>query len=415
MNKLYYRDPYIKEFTTYIEEIVEKDKRYHIVLNKTAFFPGGGGQFSDIGYIDGKKVIEVYEDNKKIYHVIEEQIKEMNNNIKCKIDWEKRFDGMQQHLAQHVLSGCFFKEFGQNTVSFHMGKESSTVDIRGKLDEKKVAKIELMANEVISKNLKVRFFMPTRDELNNINLRRSLPTTDEDISILEIEDLDINACCGVHPKSTLELQAIKIVSYRKNKDCTRIEFLAGKRAINNMISMGKINKSICEELTCGEGDLLSTIRNIKQKNDCLLEENREVKIALNRYIKKELRNRIVKIKDINTLSMIYNDDKIIVNNDVIKYRGELKDIVLLLNELLEYEKMVILLGNKQGERGNLVFMKSKDIDLVDIKLIFKKSIDMINGKGGGSMYLVQGSGKSEKIEETIQFSKETLNLIINNI
>ena len=414
MSRLYYEEPYLKEFVANIQEVIEKDNKFHILLDRTAFFPGGGGQFSDRGYIGDIKVIDVYEHDEKIYHVIEEKIHK-SQNVKCKIDWKRRFDGMQQHLAQHVLSGCFFKELNQNTVSFHMGKESSTLDIRGELDEKNIEFIERIANDIIHKNLAVKFFIPTKDELKNIKLRRETPITDKDISVLEIENLDINACCGVHPRKTLELQLIKIASWKKNKDCTRIEFLAGKRAIDKIFISDKINKNICNELTCGIEDVLCTIKNIKEKNNLLVEENRKGKNILNKYIKNELLNNIKKINDVAILDIIYSGKKIMIDKQKIDYNGELKDIILLLNELLVHEKIIILLGSKNGKTGNLVFMKSKDIDHIDINSVFKKSIEIIGGKGGGNKYLIQGSGRSSEIEKSIELAKGELNIIINSI
>ena len=414
MNRLYYKEPYLKEFMANVKEIIEKDNKFHIVLDRTAFFPGGGGQFSDRGYIEDIEVIDVYEYGENIYHVLEEKIYKLQN-LKCEIDWKRRFDGMQQHLAQHVLSGCFFKELNQNTASFHMGKEISTIDIRGNVDEKKAELIEKMANYIIYQNLGVKFFIPKKEELKKIKLRRDIPATDKDISVLEIEDLDINACCGVHPRKTLELQFIKIISCKKNKDCTRIEFLAGKRAVDNILMSDKIKKNICNELTCGIEDALCTIKNIKEKNNLLVEENRKGKSILNKYIKNELLNNIKKINDVALLDIIYNGKTIIIGKERIDYNGELKDIISLLNELIIQDKLIIFLGSKQREKGNLIFMKSKDIDYIDINLIFKKSIELIDGKGGGNKYLIQGSGKSDKIEKSIEVAKEYLNLIINNI
>ena len=144
MEKLYYKDQYIKDFTAEIEEIIPKDGKYHIVLDKTAFFPGGGGQQCDLGTIDVHEVIDVYEENSKVYHVVEKKPIKIHK-VKCSIDWNRREDGMNQHFAQHVLSGCFYTKFKANTVCVHFGKDISTVDIEGFLTQEQIREVEAYA------------------------------------------------------------------------------------------------------------------------------------------------------------------------------------------------------------------------------------------------------------------------------
>ena len=165
MEKLYYIDQYIKEFTAEIVEALEVNNQFHVLLDKTAFFPGGGGQFCDLGKIDVHPVIDVYEKENKVYHVLEKKPIKIHK-VKCEIDWSRREDGMHQHFAQHVLSGCFYTLFKLNTVSFHLGKESSTVDIQGILTEDQIRKAEQFANEMISNDIKL--------ELNTSNLAKEL-------------------------------------------------------------------------------------------------------------------------------------------------------------------------------------------------------------------------------------------------
>ena len=198
MEKLYYENQYIKDFVAEIEEIKEENGRFHIVLDKTAFFPGGGGQGSDRGKIDNYQVIDVYEKEGIVYHVTEKKPVKIHR-VKCSIDWNRRFDGMQQHLAQHVLSGCFYTLFNANTVSIHLGEKISTVDIEGSLTEMQIREAEKLANEKIGEAISVEVLIPSKKELKKLKIRRALPNTDDEIRILKIGDLDINACCGVHP------------------------------------------------------------------------------------------------------------------------------------------------------------------------------------------------------------------------
>ena len=300
MEKLYYLDRYIKEFTAEVVEVKEIDGMYHVALDKSAFFPGGGGQPGDTGFIESSKVIDVYEDNGVVYHVLEKKPLKIHR-VKCKIDWEKRYDGMQQHLGQHVLSGCFYSLFNANTVSFHMGSESSTVDIEGFLEEDKIREAERFANEIINQNIEVEFFTPSKSELKKIKIRRALPKTDDAITIVKIGDLDINACCGVHPKSTLDLRMIKIKRWEKHKGATRIEFLAGKRAIDDSLRRDSIIATICKSMKCGESEILNIISKSAEEIREYQNENRMLKLELSKYEIKEMIESADKIGDISMI------------------------------------------------------------------------------------------------------------------
>ena len=198
MRKIYYEDQYKKEFVAEVESIEEIHGKYHVRLNETAFFPGGGGQQSDLGFIENIPVIDVYEKSGEVYHVLDKKLIKIHR-VRCSIDWARRLDGMQHHLGQHVLSGCFYQLFNANTVSVHVGKEIATVDIQGILTEEQIRQAEIKANDCIRENIKVEMLTPTKSELKKIKVRRDLPNTDEEIRIVKIGDLDINACCGVHP------------------------------------------------------------------------------------------------------------------------------------------------------------------------------------------------------------------------
>lgn len=385
MDRLFYKNQYLKEFDAKVIEVKEFENKYHIVLDRTAFFPGGGGQQCDLGHIDFKEVLDVYEKNKKIYHVVTEVIK-VGSIVKCKIDWDRREDGMHQHLGQHVLSGCFFKLFNANTVSIHLGKEISTVDIIGQLDEEEVRKAEILANEVIRKGLGVNFLVPSKEELKTMNLRRDLPNTEEDIRVVEIEDLDINACCGVHPSKTSDLRMIKIKRFEKNKGNTRIEFLAGKRAIDDSLNKDKVIRDICNYLSSNEDEALNGIRNLRASLEEIKIEKKKLEEELLEY---EANSLLVEI-DINNKSRIIN--KIFIDKSV-EYASK------LANKLSEKDNVICLFAIKNKDKANIVLSSSKSIENINMGQIFKEFANIINGKGGGSKTLAQGIGELDRIEE----------------
>ncbi|MGG7099138.1 alanyl-tRNA editing protein [Clostridium sardiniense] len=380
MEKLYYIDQYIKEFTAEIEEIIEKDDRFHVILDKTAFFPGGGGQPCDLGFIGEHEVLDVYEEAGKVYHVVSRKPIKIHK-VKCKIDWERRFDYMQQHLAQHTLSGCFFKLFNHNTAGIHLGKEISTIDIVGEITEEQIREAEKYANKVINENLKVEFLFPEKRELKKMGLRRDLPKTNEKIRIVKIEDLDINACCGVHPSRTIELQAIKLGRYEKHKGNTRIEYLAGNRAINDSFKKDEFSRKICRFLSCSEDEAINSINNLNNELKIANSKNKELTIEISEYKSKELIENSDKISDVSVIREIYD-------NEDVKYVSK------IATKLTEMGKVITLMAVKNNDKVNLIFAASKNIKNADMNNLLKDSISLIDGRGGGSKILAQGGGKN---------------------
>lgn len=391
MKKLYYEDQYLKEFTAEIIGVIEKNNLYYVSLDKTAFFPGGGGQHCDLGYIDNHKVIDIVEENGEIYHVTQTKPIKIHR-VNCKIDWDRRLDGMQQHLGQHVLSGCFFKLFNANTVSIHLGNEISTVDIQGYLDEESIRKAERMANEIIYQNISVNFLTPSKKELKKLNLRRDLPNTNEQIRVVQIGDLDINACCGVHPSRTLDLQAIKIKRWEKHKGATRIEYLAGKRAIEDYFKKDDFRNQICKFLNCGEQDAINSVNKLSNELKACKDENRQIKIEISDYQIKDMIMSAENLGDISVITKIYES-------------GDLKHISKIAEKIVLNDNMIVLLGVKNEEKANLIFAASKNINSISMSDLLKDAITLIDGRGGGSNFLAQGGGKnSSNLQGVIDYA-----------
>lgn len=387
MEKLYYIDQYIREFTADIIEIKEVDSKFHVKLDKTAFFPGGGGQFNDLGYIDVHKVIDVYEDKGYVYHIVEKKPIKLKK-VKCSIDWDRREDGMNQHFGQHVLSGCFFKLFNANTVGFHLGREVSTVDIEGILDEETVRKVEYYANEMIKENIPVEILTPTRKEVKKMGLRRDLPKTNEQIRVVKIGDLDINACCGIHQKSTLDLRMIKIKRFEKCRNATRIEYLAGKRAIDYSLEKDRQLTQICKYLKCSDIDAINGIKNLNERLQEVQSINKKIEEEIAKYQVKDKIEKSERIKEVAIIKDVYI-------NENIKY------ISKLVSKLVENDNVVSLNAIKDGEKVNFIFASSKNLKNINMNDLLKDSIKLVDGRGGGSPVLAQGGGKDNGNVESV--------------
>ncbi|MGL6106305.1 alanyl-tRNA editing protein [Romboutsia sp.] len=380
MEKLYYKDQYIKDFTAEIVEIAEKDGKFHILLDKTAFFPGGGGQFCDLGTIDVHNVVNVYEENGNVYHVVEKKPIKIHK-VKCSIEWERREDGMHQHFGQHILSGCFYTKFKANTVAFHLGKDISTVDIQGILTIEQIREIELYANDIIGQNIALETLTPTKKDLKKIWIRRDLPDTSEEIRIVKIVDLDSNACCGVHPKSTLDIRMIKIKRWEKHKNTTRIEFLAGKRAIDYTLKRDLCLADICRYLSCGEEEAIKGIKNLHEKVESTLSSNRKLEDEVASYEIKDMIKNAGKIKNLSVVVKIYINEN-------------LKYVSKIASKISEEENAVALIGVKYDDKVNLIFACSKDLNNINMNNLLKDTMTLVDGRGGGNSILAQGGGKN---------------------
>ena len=400
MEKLYYKDQYIKEFTAEIVDIKEKDSKFYVELDKTAFFPGGGGQFCDTGKIDNHDVIDVCEENGTIYHITTTKPIKIHK-VKCLIDWEKREDGMNQHFGQHVLSGCFFKLFNVNTVGFHLGREFSTVDINGFLTEEQIRKAEEYANEIIKNDIEVEFLTPERKQLKKLGLRRDLPNTNEQIRVVKIGDLDINACCGVHPKSTLSLRMIKIKKYEKCRNATRIEFLAGKRAVDDSLKNDRYLTEICRYLSSTEKEAISGIKSLHNKLEEIMYTNKKLEEKISKYQIEEMIEEADRIGEISLIKKIYE-------NENVKY------ISKMASKLVELDNVVALIALKNDDKSNFVFASSKNISNLNMSELIKDAITLVDGRGGGSQLLAQGGGKDNgNIESLLNYAQMKIERTLN--
>ncbi|WP_300276559.1 alanyl-tRNA editing protein [Peptacetobacter sp.] len=394
MEKLYYTDRYKKEFFAKVEKIQKREDVYLVELDKTAFFPGGGGQFSDRGMIDGKEVIDMIEEDGRIYHVMKEKL--TKKEVKGVIDWDRREDGMHQHFGQHVLSGCFYTKYHKNTCGFHLGEEISTVDIEGDLTEEQIIYIEKMANDIIKQNIHVEIFVPSKDELKETWTRRKLPDTAEEIRIVKIGDLDTNACCGCHPEYTGELKLLKIKRTEKSRNATRVEFLAGTRAIEYVLKRDNVMSKICKHLSCNEENIEKCILNIENNLDDIIHQRNILEEELLNYKIDKLLKNSNKIGNIEIIKHIFKDKDAKYLNKIVK-------------KLTEKKNIIIMLFNTTTDKVNVVFAYNKGMEGPDLNKILQKNINILDGKGGGNKYLTQGAGKNNnRLDEFIEKSYKSI-------
>lgn len=391
MQRLYNDNPYEKEFTAEIINVFEKDNEYHIELDRTNFYPKDGMQPWDDGFIDGSPVRNVYEMNGTVYHVVNVKPSRIHR-VKCSIDWKKRYDYMQQHLGQHIISATLLQLFNANTLGIHLGKDSSYIDIDKVLDINNINEAEKLSNEIVSGNIGVEILYPTNAELKKILHRKLPPKKDEKIRIVKIGDTDISTCPGMHLNSTIEVQLIKIIKASRKKDGSRIEFLCGIRGVSDYFAKHRLLEKISKLLHCTGDNVLSIVENLTSEMNKAITETRNLKTEVADYEVKNMLNSSEKIGNISILKSIYDN-------------FDLKYINLLASKLVTFPNVIVLFGVKTQDMTQLIFMCSKDLNVLSMNSLLKDAITLIDGKGGGSNFSAQGGGKNNNnLDSCIEYA-----------
>ncbi|MCB2290557.1 alanyl-tRNA editing protein AlaX-L [Clostridium sp. CS001] len=376
MEKLYYENPYEKEFTAEVVNVIEKENEYHVELDKTYFYPEGGGQPSDTGHINGSVVSYVYEEDEKIYHVV--SVKPLKiHRVKCTIDFEKRYEYMQHHLGQHILSACLSDLFNATTIGFHLGMESSSIDIDKAISREDLKLAEKKANKIILDNINIEILYPTSSELKKLSLKKIPVKAGEKIRIVKIADIDLNPCCGIHPRSTIEVQLIKITKFEKYKTGIRIEFMCGSRAVSDYALKHESMEKMCKLLGCNNTVVLSEVERLSGDLNKALTQKRALQAEVADY---EVQNMLGSAKELGGIKVL----KDIYDN------GDLKYTNTLATKLVSFPKVVVLFGVKSEDKSNLLFMCSKDLSIISMDSLLKDAITLIDGNGGGSAFSAQG-------------------------
>ncbi len=260
--KLYDKDSFIKEFTATVLDSYEKADGYFTVLDKTAFFPEGGGQPSDIGFLDDTKVYDVQIKDGIIYHYTTKKF-EKGQLVKGKVDFDRRFDFMQQHSAEHIVSGIAHSLFGCENVGFHLSEDIVTLDFDKYLNEEQLLKIEKIANQRVWENVAFNCFYPDSEALKSLSYR-SKKELEGAVRIVEIENTDICACCAPHVKNAGQIGLIKLLDTEKLRGGIRIELKAGNRALADYNDKYKNTRKISSLLAVAQADTAEGVERLLQ-------------------------------------------------------------------------------------------------------------------------------------------------------
>lgn len=284
--KLYYRDSHLHEFTARVTGCAPEGERWLVTLDKTAFFPEGGGQSADTGVIGPARVLDVQERDGEPLHLTDRPL-EPGTELPCALDWERRLRRMQNHSGEHILSGLVHRQHGLNNVGFHMGPDRMTVDFDGFLTWEQLTELETLANRAVRANVPVRAFFPSPEELAALDYRSKRELAGE-VRLVEIEGIDLCACCAPHVARTGEVGLIKLLEAQKHRGGVRVELVCGMDALEEVRLRQEGNTAVSRLLSVKRDGTPQAVERLLAERDRQKERAGELGLRLARAMARSL-------------------------------------------------------------------------------------------------------------------------------
>lgn len=365
--KLYDDNGYQKDFTATVTNCEAIIDAYRVFLDQTAFFPEGGGQAGDSGFLNDCEVLDTREENGLIWHCTKQPI-EPGTQVTGHIDWKKRFDRMQQHSGEHIVSGLVHKHFHYNNVGFHLGETEVTLDFDGPITKKELAEIEQEANQAIWDNLPIEITYPSKKELTELNYRSKIEIEGQ-VRIVTIPGIDICACCAPHVNRTGEIGLIKLTSVQSHRGGVRVHLSAGARALTDYRKKETQVKAISVLLSAKEEDTSKAVERLKEENYSLIGKILQLQKAL-------IMQKAATVPDRSKNVIFFEQD--LDSNTA-------REFVNLLTKRCSGTACVFVGSDETGYRYILGSAHA------DVRPLCQSLNQTFHGKGGGKPEMVQGS------------------------
>lgn len=376
--KLYEQDSMLKSCLAMVQSCEETKRGYAVVLDRTVFFPEGGGQLSDRGTLGGVKMTYAAEHDGEVLHYCELPLAE-GTQVEAVLDWQARLDHMQQHAGEHILSHAVWKLFGANNIGFHMGERLVTIDLDKELTAAELAQAEDYANSQIWENKPITVSYLPHTRLTELVMRKKNEKLTGTLRIVTVEGGDVCTCCGTHPASTGMIGLIRINRFDKHKDGIRVEFLCGRWALEDarqkneaIWQAGRLLSMKPEHVPQGIGKLQGELAAQSER----------------------LKAQTVKLYEFLAPQLL---EQAAVDASGIKYIAAAQedcsaaDAKLLLNKLLAGGRTVAAVVYRSGERVNYVLGCGEQTQ-ADCRDLCRQAGELFGGKGGGSQSFAQGGG-----------------------
>lgn len=374
--KLYYKDSHINEFSATVLDCVETESGQWLVeLDRTAFFPEGGGQYADTGHIDGVPVTDVQEEKGIIWHRTEGPL-EIGTIVDCAIDWPARFEKMQCHTGEHIISGIIHALYGYDNVGFHLGEDYVTLDFNGMLDRNQLDQVEEIAAAVIAGNIPVETSFPEPGDLAMMEYRSKLELT-ENVRIVTIPGVDVCACCAPHVHRTGEVGMLKILDAVKHKNGVRLNMTAGFRLLRDYRNRYEQTVAVSGMLAVPQDSISEGVQRLKDECSSLQYRLNGARTAL---------------------ALAELDKQPLGSTNMAMFVADWDYDVMIAVADKGKSLCPGLFGIFSEEQGQFRYVISSESQ--DLRAQLKEINAAIGGKGGGRPNLIQGRAAADR--ETIQ-------------
>ena len=367
--RLYFEDAYRTEFEATVLDRTTHQGKPAVVLDQTCFYPESGGQPPDHGLIQAVPVIDVQEAGGKILHVLESEI--ASGRVKGIVDWPRRFDHMQQHSGQHILSQSFVEVLGGETLSFHLGDTASTLEIGiSSISDEQAARVERRANQILFEDREVKSYFVEEQAIGRVPLRKP-PKKHGSIRVIEVQGFDYSACGGTHCRRTGEIGLVKLTRWDKIRNNLRFEFLCGGRALGDYSMKTSVLRNLCRQLTVGEEGLPGAMEKLLLENRSAKKEMRKIQETLAGYEAAEIIGK--------------NPGRVI--GRLLSERTADGVKLLVLNIIRAKECAVAFALHESGQE-RLICGRADGLD-INLRDLVPVVFSLAKGKGGGSPSLIE--------------------------
>ena len=396
--KLYFQDPYIAFFDAEITNSIFNGDFYEIDLDATCFYPTSGGQLHDKGFINGIEVFDVLLKDNNIIHCL--NANPDFKNVKCEIDFSRRYDFMQQHTGQHLLTSVFESEYNYKTLSSQLGEEYSTIELDTSIiSENEIFHVEIETLKFIRQAIPVKAYFVNKDELKNIPIRKIVDIDEEEIRIVEIENVDHCLCGGTHLRNTSEINLIKVIGSEKIRGNIRLYFLCGNRAFTDYREKVEKFYSIRKDLGINDSELIPKIESL---------------ISENKNLKKDISNLNEQLFDYELSGLESERESDYLFKVKIFENIDRQAAGLYAKKLMDLNKSIGLIAINDRDMTHLFFVRSDNVNL-NMAQILKDFLNEYGGKGGGKENFAQGGAKQiNNIKQILLELSETLKEELKN-
>lgn len=386
--RLYFHDPYLTGFSARVVGHAEQQNRHGVALDRTAFYPEGGGQPPDYGMLNEVRVLDVQSDaDGMVWHWLDGVLDD--DLVQGQIDWPRRFDHMQQHHGQHLLSAAFEELFHRRTTAFHLGTEYATIDLEGEAGEAECLAAESRTNEIIWEDRPVEARFVTADELARLPLRKP-PAVEGPVRVVSVPDFDHSACGGTHPRSTGTVGLLHIRRRERRGGDTRVEFVCGGRVLRDLRTRGALLQRLGTMFTAGLDDLEPAVHKLREQ-----EESARKRLA---HLTGQL--------------LFHQAGRVAAEASATRGVAGIMRDDLTLDEARQLARLVAEAGvtaviGVRGDKAQVVMARPASDSSVDCGRIIKEVLSRVGGRGGGQAAAAQGGvSEPDRLAEAVELAVE---------